>query len=158
MKSVPGWCNWIKRTMLVLLLKDRSFSTDSQPQRFIFQLYAGYISNNQLPLRSRHISAMPYGEVGFLYRQYSLYAATPRLMSYHSKLKSMFHFLLCCLQLTPRLISVLLQTPESYFGECRQFCHLQTTYIARHSLTSHNLPFLLTGIGPTYNWWSSVGS
>ena len=143
MKLVPGWHNWIKRTMLVLLLNGQSFVTNSQLQRFVFQLYAGYISNNQLPLGFRRISLMPYGEVGFLYRQYSLYAATPRLMSYHSELKSTFRFLLCCLQLIPRLISVLLQTPESCFGKCRQFYHLRTICIARHFLTSHNLPFLL---------------
>ena len=143
MKLVPGWHNWIKRTMLVLLLNGRSFVTNNQLQRFVFQLYAGYISNNQLPLGFRHISLMPYGEVGFLYHQYLLYAATPRLMSYHSALKSMFRFLLCCLLLIPRLISVLLQTPESYFGKCRQFFHLLTICIARHFLTSHNLPFPL---------------
>jgi hypothetical protein len=92
MKLVPGWHNWIKRTMLVLLLNGRSFVTNNQLQHFVFQLYAGYISNNQLPLGFRRISLMPYGEVGFLYHQYLLYAATPRLMSYHSELKGMFCF------------------------------------------------------------------
>ena len=130
MKSVPGWHNWIKQTMLVLLLNGQSFVTNSQLQRFVFQLYAGYISNNQLPLGFRRISLMPYGEVGFLYRQYSLYAATPRLMSYHSELKSTTLLLTICWILRARLLSGLIQTLKSYFALCKLWSLHLTVYIA----------------------------